>query len=390
MHFQRQEYDIVVVGAGPAGSRFAASMAGKNRVLLLEENFEVGKPVQCSGLVSPRVMEMSGLRSWHNVIDSVKFYSPSGNEFSLSGNEPKGYVIDRSGLDIRLAERAARAGAEIVLGASFTGAERMDEQLVVSFNHGGEAKKVGCRLLIGADGMSSSVSRTFRLAKYTEIVPCVQTDAFAGELNRGDAVRLYFGRDIAPGFFAWVIPAGDFARIGLGTTGTVVPASHYFELFLKKLGVKRTLNVTAGPIPLGNRGRMVDDGVMLIGDSAGQAKPISGGGIFTGMAAADIAAKIASEALESGDLGRGYLSRYEREWRRGIGKELERAALVRRIFLEMDDRHLDSLFRTLGESTLMDILSRGDIDFPTELSPLVLSRAPGLLRYSPQLIRALL
>ena len=386
----RSEYDIVVVGAGPAGSRFAAASAGTRSVLLLEENFEVGKPVQCSGLVSPRVIEMSALPSWFNVINSVRFHSPSGNELSLSGTEPKGYVIDRSGLDIHLAGKAARAGADMILGATFTGAERQDGHLVMSFMHHGEAKKVKCRLLIGADGMSSSVSRAFRLARYEEIVSCVQTDAFAGELNRGDAVRLYFGSGIAPGFFAWVIPSGDFARIGLGTAGTDAPASLYFERFLKKLGVKRTLNITAGPIPLGNRGRMVDDGVMLIGDAAGQAKPISGGGIFTGMAAADIAAGIALEAFESGDFSRRFLSRYEKEWKRGIGRELERAALVRKIFLEMDDRHLDMLFRTLEESSLKDLLSGGDIDFPTELSPLVLSRAPGLLRYSPQLIKALL
>ena len=385
-----QEYDVVVVGAGPAGSRFAASVAGSRSVLLLEENFEVGKPVQCSGLVSPRVIEMSAMGSWFNVVNAVKFRSPSGNEFSLSGTGPKGYVIDRSGLDTHLAESAARAGTDILLGASFTGAVRHEEHIAVSFVHRGEAKRVRCRLLVGADGMASSVSRTFRLAKFREIVSCVQTDAFAGDMNRGNDVRLYFGRDIAPGFFAWVIPAGDFARIGLGTAGTDVPTSHYFEMLLRRLGVKKTLNMTAGPIPLGNSGRLVDDGVMLIGDAAGQAKPISGGGIFTGMAAADIAAGVAKEAFEASDFSSGCLSRYEREWKRGIGRELERAALVRRIFQEMDDRHLDMLFRTLEDSSLMDILSTGDIDFPTRLSPLVLAKAPALLRYSPQLIKALL
>jgi geranylgeranyl reductase family protein len=384
------EYDIVVVGAGPAGSRFAAGTAGRKNVLLMEENFEVGKPVQCSGLVSPRVIEMSGLRSWFNVINSVKFTSPSGNEFSLSGSEPKGYVIDRSALDVHLAEKAARAGADMLLGASFTGAERDGDWLSVSFMHRGDAKKVRCRLLVGADGMSSAVSRTFKLARFREIVSCVQTDAFAGDLNAGDAVRLYFGNAIAPGFFAWVIPAGGFARIGLGTAGSQAPAAHYFELLLKKLNVKRTLNITAGPIPLGNSGRMVDDGVMLIGDSAGQVKPISGGGIFTGMAAADVASRVALESLDCNDTSSKFLGKYEREWKRGVGRELERAALVRRIFLEMDDRHLDSLFRTLEDSSLREVLSRGDIDFPTELSPLVLSKAPGLLRYSPQLIKALL
>jgi flavin-dependent dehydrogenase len=83
------------------------------------------------------------------------------------------------------------------------------------------------------------------------------------------------------------------------------------------------------------------------------------------------------------------LSPYESGWRKGVGRELERAALVRRIFLQMSDSKLDLLFRILDESSLKEVLSTGDIDFPTELSPLLLSREPSLWRFSPQLIRAL-
>ncbi|MBX8632405.1 MAG: NAD(P)/FAD-dependent oxidoreductase [Thermoplasmata archaeon] len=386
----RKEYDIVVAGAGPAGSRFAYNSSKARSVLVLEDNFEIGKPVQCSGLVSPRVIEMSGLEEWFNVIRSVVFRSPSGTEFSVSGKAPKGYVIDRSGLDILLAERAARAGADISLGSTLVNAEWKEGRMIVRFRKMGELREVSCSLLVGADGMASTVSRIFGLSRFDEIISCVQSDVFSSELNSGDAVRLYFGKDVAPGFFAWAIPGGEFTRVGLGTAGSRLPASAHFQRFLKMLGIRNAINLTAGPIPIGNRGRIAGDGVMLVGDAAGQAKPISGGGIFTGMAASDLAARIAMEAFDSNDFSADFLSRYEIEWKHGIGRELERAALIRKVFLKMSDRNLDSLFRTLEESQLKEILSRGDIDFPTELSPLVLSRAPSLLRFSPQLIRALI
>lgn len=383
------KYDAVVIGGGPAGLTFASETAGRMNVLLLEENFEVGKPVQCSGLVSPRVIEMSGLDTWHNVIDSVEFISPNGSSLSLSGSEPKGYVIDRSGLDLHLAEKAARSGVETLMGATFTDAQRVAGGVRIAFRQGGETRTVETGLLVGADGVSSAVGRKFGLTRFREIVSCIQTDAVAGSLDEGDAVRLFFGSEVAPGFFAWAIPAGGFARIGLGISAGASTADNYFRKLLEKLGVRRTLNITAGPIPIGNRGRMVEDNVMIVGDAAGQVKPISGGGIFTGMAAARLAAEVALSAHESGEMSKKSLSRYESRWKKGVGKELERAALVRRIFLQMSDSKLDLLFRILDESSLKEVLSKGDIDFPTELSPLLLSREPSLWRFSPQLIRAL-
>jgi digeranylgeranylglycerophospholipid reductase len=384
------DYDIVVVGAGPAGSSFCINAAHRTSVLMLEENFEIGKPVQCSGLVSPRVMEMSALPHYHNVVDSMRLVSPSGQAYEFSGDSPKGYVIDRSMLDRHLAQEAARRGAEIMLNAAFTGAEIDDGRVTVHYVKDGEARKVTAHLLIGADGMYSSVSRTFGLSRFSDIVSCIQCDAVAGELDSGNAVSLYLGRSVAPGFFAWHIPAGDFSRIGLGVSGGAAMPLELLNALLKRLGVKRALNITAGPIPLGNSGRYVIDHVMLIGDAAGQAKPISGGGIFTGMAAGALAADVALSAIEEGDFSSSKLSEYERRWKADIGKELSRAMIARRVFLRLNDAQLDALLRTLSSSSLRNVISMGDIDFPTRLSPFVLAREPSLLRYSPALLRALL
>lgn len=384
------EWDIAVVGAGPAGLRFAGIMGENFNVIVLEENREIGKPVQCSGLVSPRVINASGLPHWYNEIRSVDFYSPAGSLLALRGEEVKGYVIDRTSLDRHLAAAAARKGAEIMTGASFISAERCRDGIEIRYRKNGDDLRMKVKLLIGADGVSSSVSRTFGMYGFSEIISCLQCDAYVPELNEGDAVRLYFGENVAPGFFAWAIPAREFTRIGLGIRPSGSSASLYFSRLLERLNVKSPLNLTGGPIPIGKRGHIVQDRVMLIGDAAGQVKPISGGGIYTGMAAAAEAAETARECLESGDLSARALMAYEKKWSRGIGREISRAALVRKIFLSMTDARLDDLFKTLMRSHVRELLAEGDIDFPTRLSPLVLSRAPELWRFSPSLISALL
>ncbi|HSV42887.1 MAG TPA: hypothetical protein VLH13_05700, partial [Methanomassiliicoccales archaeon] len=128
----------------------------------------------------------------------------------------------------------------------------------------------------------------------------------------------------------------------------------------------------------------------LVGDAAGQVKPLSGGGLFTGLSAAKMAAEVAGRALKGRDMSASFLKSYETMWRRSIGRDISRAYWVRKAFVRMKDGDLDEAGRLMDRQEVREVLSKGDIDHPTEIAGELLRRAPGLLRFSPQLLASLI
>jgi flavin-dependent dehydrogenase len=120
------------------------------------------------------------------------------------------------------------------------------------------------------------------------------------------------------------------------------------------------------------------------------AKPLSGGGLFTGMISAECAAGTALEAFEKNDLGEKALSGYQRLWKEKIGRELDRGYRVRKVFVRLSDKKLDAVGRLMARPDVTAILESGDIDRPTDLAPAVLRSVPSLLRFSPQILGSLL
>lgn len=205
-------------------------------------------------------------------------------------------------------------------------------------------------------------------------------------------VHVYLGNNVAPGFFAWKIPCGDFTRIGLCVSEENGPPSAYLRTLMEAEGLDgaERLATYSGVIPLGIRGRTYAERVMIAGDAAAMAKPLSGGGLFTGIISAECAAATALEALERDDLSERSLSRYQRMWKERIGRELDRGYRVRKVFVRLNDKKLDAAGKLMSKPEVRAILESGDIDKPTELAPAVLRSVPSLLRFSPQILGSLL
>jgi flavin-dependent dehydrogenase len=141
---------------------------------------------------------------------------------------------------------------------------------------------------------------------------------------------------------------------------------------------------------LGVRQQTCADGGLVVGDAAGQAKPISGGGVYTAFVAAQCAADAISKALVQGDVSRKSLAAYEKQWRAELGKELENGYRARRIFVSMKDQALDKAGALLSEDKPRAVLSTGDIDHPMELASRLIRAAPGLVALLPMALRPLL
>ena len=392
--------DVLVVGAGPAGSTAAYHLARAGRsVLLVEEHSRVGHPVQCAGLVSQRVLDLAGTDSIvRTAVRGATVLGPRSARVSFRAPEPRAFVIDRAGLDRHLADRAAGAGAEVatsrrfdrLLGRTADGAD------VELRDEGGAVTAVRARLVIGADGVASPVARAFRLRRPVEILP-----AFEAELGEspGDPaeVEVYLGRGIAPGLFGWWIPDGaSGGRLGVAIEAGDQTARFYYDRLLDRFSERHgrtphglTSYLVSG-IPIGSVPRTSGDRVLLVGDAAAQVKPLSGGGIFTGMRCAEIAAGVAERALAADDVGAAALAAYDRAWRAELGDEFQRAQYLRRIFVRLSDDELERVVEALQAAHLTTaIVAFGDIDFPSRVARAVLRQSPGLLRLFPKALGAL-
>jgi flavin-dependent dehydrogenase len=190
------------------------------------------------------------------------------------------------------------------------------------------------------------------------------------ETERQDFLEIFVGNSIAPGFFGWIIPLGEGrARIGIATNDGARPI-HYLnrllEAFPRLFAGAQFDRLYGGVIPLKRPHRIYCENAMLVGDAAGQVKPTSGGGIYTGLVGAKHCARAAVRALAEDDVSAASLARYQKAWGREMSRELARGWDLRRIFLALDDRELDRLISVFRSQRLRRLAEQqGDIDFPS-------------------------
>jgi geranylgeranyl reductase family protein len=358
--------DVLVVGAGPAGAvaARAAARAGA-RVLLVEQGDGTGDPARCTGLVSPRTQETLGF-SDETVLREIRggiVHSPGGRTVEIHAEGVKGLVLDRQRLRRELTDLAAAAGVEVRFRTRAAAASRGTVRLEAS----GKAENVSTRVTIGADGPRSAVGSWFSLAGPSQFLRASQA-VVAGRPPAPDAVEVFLGSDVAPGFFAWSVPAEEGRlRVGLATATGNDP-----EPFLARLLARRfpgeALARAGGLIPIGPAPRTADDGVLLVGDAAGQAKPASGGGIYTGSVCAGIAGEIAGTAALAEMTSRETLGEYERRWQKAIGEELRFGGALHRARLALSDSEVDAALAAIDEESILQVIAgEGDLDYPSRL-----------------------
>ncbi|MCI4330663.1 MAG: NAD(P)/FAD-dependent oxidoreductase [Thermoplasmata archaeon] len=397
-----REVEVLIVGAGPAGSTVAYELSRSGHdVLVIEEHPNVGYPVQCAGLVSQRVLDLAGSSVMvRGPVHGATVFAPSLRSVSFKAAEPRAFVIDRAGLDIYLADRAARAGARFETGVKFdrrVGAGTGSASIVRLVGLDGKEEEVFAKLVIGTDGVASAVARAFRLRRPVEILPAFEAE-FGDSPGDPDQVEVYLGNELSPGLFGWWIPDGHGgARVGVAVRAGEVSARTYFDRLLrhleKRFGApfRSPVNYVVSGVPIGTVPRTQGPGVLLVGDAAAQVKPLSGGGIFMGMRCAQIAAEVAHRSLDPRDGSAGSLSEYETAWRAELGEEIAKALYLRKLFVRLSDADLERIIEALqGSEMKASIVAFGDIDFPTHVARDLLRQSPSLVRLFPKALSALL
>ena len=382
------DYDVTIIGAGPTGSMMAEALAKDGHsVLILEEHPEVGLPQHCTGKISVNALMELNLKPM-GVLQEVRgatFYSPNMESFTIKRDTTQAYILDRRIFDSWLSNRAVKAGARLITNARAIGVSVSSTGVDVDFRCESNSQRVTARMIVGADGANSSVAHWLGLySKEPDGMKMgVQREVMGIHDVEPDVVELYFGRRYAPGFFAWIVPIGnDEARVGLCMNiHSAKPALKYLDRFIynhpiacEKLKGCLLKEPNAHIIPTGGPlQKTVSDGVIIVGDAAGQVKSTTGGGLYYGMLCATIAGKNLSKALRASKTGiirKKALVEYQRLWKRKLGREI--AISVRaRVFLDsLTDDEVAYLFKILQEDDFLKekIEVEGDIDWQSRIT----------------------
>lgn len=391
----RVDYDVIVAGAGPAGGMAALSAAEKGlRAALIEEHSEVGSPVHCSGKLQLHAFREFGLPQdlILNTLRAGAFYAPNGAVARVRRPQPDSHVVDRAVFDRWLAAEAQRRGAELLLGTRLRVAERVNGTMRVTGERGGRTFAATAGVVIDAEGARPLLPRTLGLHLPRAHVLGLQYQMAHVDIEEEDCPEIYLGTASAPGFFAWLMPIGGRrGRVGLCVdprTADRAPV-YYLERLIREHPVasRRLRHAVverkfAGLIPiLGARQPSVVDGMLLVGDAAGQVKATSGGGIYFSLIAGRLAAEAAA-GYAGGD--RSALSGYEHQWRRRFGRELKVTAFIRVTLNHMTDAELNALVASIGDDEQLrrTIETFGDTAFQSKVIGPMLKQAlhPARLR----------
>ncbi|WP_342770400.1 MULTISPECIES: NAD(P)/FAD-dependent oxidoreductase [unclassified Methanoculleus] len=353
-------WDVVVVGAGPAGSAAAQACAEEGlTTLCIEEHGTIGYPVQCAGLLSASAFAGCGVskQSVLNEVSGARMISGLGGELLFDARATKAYVVDRCLLDREMAGRAANAGAEFRLKTSVSDVRGTSLQVRGVRGH----EEVAFRLLIAADGPRSSVARMLGLRRAGVYLAGVQAEV----PHTMDPRYVEVHPNASPDFFGWVIPvSGTRARVGLCAREH---AKDHFDRFIARYG-GNSLHQVSGVIPLGVMPQTYGHRTLVVGDAAGFAKPTSGGGVYTGVRSARHAAAVAAACIARGTFDDGSLRDYERRWKDDFGKELDIGMKALHMRQRLTPEEIDRLLLAFNDPDIIEtIIEHGDMDRPGAL-----------------------
>ena len=394
----KDHYDVAVIGGGPIGGHIAKffSDAGA-QVALFEEHKEIGIPLKCAGLVTSKVFDFINFSEQNVTVNRIKgahIHSPLGNVLTIGGDRVHALVIDRVKFDKKIIKTAKDNGTELFLGIKVTSFQKKKQNINLTTS---QDSQVACNLVIGADGPYSKTRDIFKLSQPTEMLKGIGAEITNTELDP-DFVEIFIGNDIAPGFFAWIIPTneqGTTARVGLCIRPDApYPPKHYFSnLFAYKrtsffLKGSYILQKTGGVVPIGALKKTYAPNMMLVGDAAAQVKPSSGGGIYTGLLCANHCVSVGLDALEKNDFSQNFLRQYHKLWTSDIGRELYLGMKFRSIFKRLSDKQLDKYIQKFQDPKITNIISEyGDIDYPSKLVKPLIKNVPSLLKLIPTIIK---
>ena len=368
----KNNYDVLIIGGGPAGALAARTAAEKGlSACLVEKRPAIGAPVRCAeGIGKEGLSEfVEPDPRWISAdMSGAVIVAPDGFEMSLESSmagSKVGYILDRKVFDRALVWQAAEAGADILVKTRAAAPIMSDGRIKgAQLESCGNVTKVNADVVIAADGVESKfgkwcgIDTTVPVREIMSSVQYVMTDI---DINPS-ATIFYLGNEVAPEGYLWVFPKGKrAANVGIGISGKKSGKGHrakdYLDRFVKqKFPHGKSIECIVGGVsvcrPLDCT---VADGLMLIGDAARVVDPLTGGGIYNAMYTGRLAANVAADCIAKGDVSKKALIVYDKEWRASkMGKGIERNYLIKEYLIKQSDEKLNTIIHSVSKLDLKE------------------------------------
>jgi len=327
-------FDAIIIGAGPIGLYTAWLLENIGlKILIIEEHEEIGKPVQCSGLIPKDVEKILSKKFFDGIIENEinesYLSTPSGFRARILKKNPIAYVVDREKFDKKIAENVE---SEILFK---TRAEQINIERYAEVKT--KSGIFRSEILIGCDGSNSVVARHFCVRPKEMLKGLI---AIEDKKNYSDFVESWFDKRLTDGFF-WKIPRGEKIEYGmLGENANFKKIENFFKI--------KNYEKIAGIIPIGPP-KTYFHRAIIIGDAAAHVKPWSGGGIYFGLIAAREAYNVLKKCFDEENFSEFALKKYEDGWKKIIGKKIYLGILSRKIFKKIGNFELEIIVRSLSK-----------------------------------------
>jgi digeranylgeranylglycerophospholipid reductase len=366
----KNRYDALVIGGGPGGATAAGDLADAGHsVCLVEKRPAIGAPVRCAEGIGKDVLAqfIEPDDRWISAeIRAARIIAPDGTPMTLEqemAGSKVGYILDRKFFDRELVWQAAAKGAEVHVKTRATGPIVENGAVQGAFLETcGQVREVRADVVIAADGVESKFPRWCGVESAVplrELMSCAQYLLTDIEIDPVTTV-FYLGNKVAPEGYAWVFPKGErTANVGVGISSRRSRdgnrARDYLDRFVAAhFPEGKTIECIVGGVPVCRPlPCTVADGLMVVGDAARVADPMTGGGIFNAMHTGRLAAGVASESISAGDCSRSVLMAYDQAWRHSqFGRNLERNWKIKEYFITLSDEKLNAIIRSMARINL--------------------------------------
>jgi digeranylgeranylglycerophospholipid reductase len=372
-----EKFDIVVVGGGPAGLSAAYSAAkGGAKVILFEKDESIAHSIRTSGVSWISEMERLGIPSkFYNPIRNYRFIAPS-NDVLITGNVSKSCVLDIRATYQHLAFLAAKEGAQIMVKSNVIDVIK-DGHRVAGVKANTPKGKITVRstLVIDASGFSTSVGRKAGVAgQWKRYGVGAEYECYCEGID-STTWFLMVGQKYSEAGYAWLFPlSANRVRIGVGVgrpESKVEPLENLHKIIEKRFkpldtvrdGNIQPIELHYGFIPNeGVRRNSIVDGLIMVGDSAGQSNPLVLEGIRYAIEFGRLAGKVGADSL-SQNADRESLLEYERSWKAKVEWKIQSALKVQMRWLGLTDEEWDKEIEILRDMTVHEFLDFIKADF---------------------------